>query len=194
MAKWALLVAFLLSGIQSRAQLWQPVKPLSADYLLWSPTRRLRPSDFQMQVRPQNNLNQSFAFFGIQLQGMNLDLLGKGANHMVQNFFQHSASYLNPVDTLHTALELRYMQTEWDIYEVASRRLRQQLRASAKRIILIGKPDPNELFRTAYDEAHKRVVQYADETKYGLFLDKQLEWERQIASELAALTDFATAK
>lgn len=194
MARWALLLVLLLSGFQSPAQLWQPVKPLSADYLLWSPTRRLRPDDFQAKVRPQNNLNQSFAFFGIQMQGLNMDLLGKGANHMVQNFFQHSTSYLNPADTLHIALELRYMQTQWDIYEVASRRLRQQLRASAKRIILLGKPDANELFRTAYDEANKRVIQYADETKYGLFLDKQLEWERQLASELAAMADFATAK
>ncbi|MDO7850372.1 hypothetical protein [Hymenobacter convexus] len=145
-------------------------------------------------MRPQNNLNQSFAFFGIRMQGLNMDLLGKGANHMVQNFFQHSVSYLDPADTLHTALELRYMQTQWDIYEVAARRLRQQLRASAKRIILLGKPDANELFQTAYDEANKRVIQYADETKYGLFLDKQLEWERQLASELTVLADFATAK
>jgi hypothetical protein len=194
MARWALLLLLLVSGFRGQAQLWQPVRPLSADYLLWSPTRRLQPSDFQAKVRPQNNLNQSFAFFGIQMQGLNMELLGRGANHMVQNFFQHSASYLDPADTLHAALELRYMQTQWDIYEVASRRLRQQLRASAKRIILLGKPDANELFRTAYDEANKRVIQYADETKYGLFLDKQQEWERQLASELAALADFATAK
>lgn len=193
MARWALLFMLLLAGFHGRAQLWQPIKPLSTDYLLWSPTHRLAASDFQMKVRRQNNLNQSFAFFGIQMQGSNLDLLGKGANHMVQNFFQHSASYLYSTDSLQVARELSYMQTQWDIYEVASRRLRQQLRTSAKRIILVGKPDANEVFRVAYDEANKRVIQYTDETKYGLFLDKQQEWERRLASELTELSAYATA-
>ena len=83
------------------------------------------------------------------------------------------------------------MQTLWDINEVAARRLRQQLRANAKRIILVGKPDVNDLFRVAYEAANQQQIQYADETKYGLFLDKQEAWEKQLAAELAELSAFA---
>jgi hypothetical protein len=82
------------------------------------------------------------------------------------------------------------LQTLWDIDEVAARQLRQQLRASAKRILLLGKPDMNDLFREAYDAATKRQAQYADETNYGLYVDKQENWERTIAAELAALQPF----
>ncbi|WP_310394457.1 hypothetical protein [Hymenobacter sp.] len=192
--RYALLLLWLLAGFQSSAQFWQPAKVLSADYLLWSPVRRLKAQDFQLKVRPRNNLSQSFASFGVQLSGNNMDLLGKNANHVVQNYVHRPGSYLDPADTLSTSLQLRYLQTEWDIYEIAARRLRQQLRGAATRIILWGKPDASELLRTTFEAASQRVIQYSDETKYGLFLDKQLEWERQIASELAELADFATAK
>ncbi|SFQ75911.1 hypothetical protein [Hymenobacter arizonensis] len=188
-----LVLFLLLAGLPGSAQLWQPVKPLPADYLLWSPTRRLKASDFEMKLRPQNNLNQSLASFGLQMNGSNMDLLSKQANHMVQNYFHRSGSYIDSTDSAEVARHLLYMQTQWDIYEVSARRLRQQLRASAKKIILVGKPDVNDLFRAAHEEGNRRTVQYADETKYGLFLDKQQEWERQLAAELAELAAFATA-
>ncbi|MBD2767158.1 hypothetical protein IC235_04520 [Hymenobacter sp. BT664] len=193
--RWGFFLFLLLSGFGGSAQFWRPVKTLSADYLLWSPTRRLRASDFQLKVRPQNNLSQSFAEFGLEMNGSNMELLGKNANHMVKNYFYRLGSYLDleSGDTLRTASALRYLQTEWDIYEVAARRLRQQLRGAAKKIVLFGKPDVNELFRATHEAASQRIIQYADETKYGLFLDKQQEWERRIASELAELAAFATA-
>lgn len=83
------------------------------------------------------------------------------------------------------------MQTLWDISEVAARRLRQELRAGAKRMLLVGKPDMNDIIRFAYEGANKRQIQYADETKYGRFVDKQEDWKRHLASELAELSAFA---
>ena len=191
-----LLVACLLlfGAGPAAAQLFTTGRTLSADYLQWSPSRRLQAGDFQLRVRPRNNLSTSFASFGIEMNGRVADLLSKRANFVVQNFMHRPSSYLDSTDAHATELQLQYLQTEWDIYEVAARRVRQKLRASAKQIIFWGKPDVNEVFRTACEEANKRVVQYADETNYGLFMDKQQNWEKQLAQELAELATFATAQ
>ena len=176
------------------AQVWMPGKIRPAGYLLWSPTRRLQVRDFQLRVRPQNNLNSSFASLGLEMNGRVADLFSKRANSLVQNVMHRPSSYLDSTDAQVAASHLQYLQTQWDIYEVAARRVRQELRASARKIVFIGKPDVNDVFRTACEEANKRVIQYADETKYGSFVDKQLDWEKQLARELAELADFATAK
>ena len=47
------------------------------------------------------------------------------------------------------------------------------------------------MFRTAFEAANKRQFQYADETKYGLFLDKQAAWEAQLRQELLELAAYA---
>lgn len=182
---FSLLLALALPGGA------QPRKPLPAGYLHWSATRRLQASDFQLRVRTQNNLSPSIGNLGLQMDGRVGDLFGKKANRVVQNLFHSAGSYLDSTDQVGTALQLRYLQTLWDLNEVAARRLRQELRASAKRIILLGKPDINDLFRAAYETTNKRQIQYADETKYGLFLDKQAAWEAQLATELAELAAFA---
>ncbi|GAB3288893.1 hypothetical protein ACFQT0_07925 [Hymenobacter humi] len=183
-----LFVGLFLLGTSGFAQ---PGKPLPPGYLQWSATRRLQARDFQLRMRPQNNLNQSVANLGLQLNGNAYDLLGKNGNRVVQNLFSGSGSYLDSADQSGLELHLRYMQTLWDINEVAARRLRQELRAGAKRIILIGKPDIDEVFRTAFEAANKRQFQYADETKYGLFLDKQAAWEAQLRQELLELAAYA---
>jgi hypothetical protein len=186
--RYLLLCLIFLLHLPSFAQIG---KPLPAGYLQWSATRRLQTSDFQLRIRKQNNLNQSVANLGLEIDGNGYDLLGKKANQVVKNVFNSSGSYLDSADQTAVELQLRYLQTLWDINEVAARRLRQELRAGAKRMILIGKPDINDLIRGAYETANKRQIQYADETKYGLFVDKQMAWEKQLAEELAALAAFA---
>ena len=183
-----LIAGFLLLGFVGLAQ---PGKPLPAGYLPWSATRRLQVSDFRLRLRQQNNLTQSVADLGMEVNGNVYDLMGKRANRVVLNVFNTTGSYLDSADAASIERQLRYLQTQWDINEVAARRLRQELRASAKRILLIGKPDLNDLIRVGYETAHQRQIQYADETKYGLFVDKQETWEKQLAEELAALAAFA---
>ena len=190
-ARWLFLFFLLFAGLPGAAQLWQPVKPLSADYRAWSAPRRLQASDFQLRVRAHNNLAGSVGNFGFLMRGSNLDLLGRKGNEVVQNVLYRAGSYLDSSSQTATALQLRYLQTLWDINEVAARRLRQELRASARRIILWGKPNPNDLIQTAYEAASKRQIQYADETNYGLYVDKQTGWELLINKELAELKDFA---
>ena len=186
--RYLLILCTLLLGNASRAQ---PGKPLPAGYLQWSPTRHLQANDFQLRIRPRNNLNQSVGNLGLQVDGSVYDLFGKRANQVVQNVFNSSGSYLDSTDRPGTELQLRYMQTLWDINEVAARHLRQELRAGAKRMRWVGKPSMDDLIRLAYEAANKRQIQYADETKYGHFVDKQEDWQNQLAKELAELTAFA---
>ena len=186
--RYLLIICTLLLGNASRAQ---PGKPLPAGYLQWSPTRHLQANDFQLRIRPRNNLNQSVGNLGLQVDGNVYDLFGKRANQVVQNVFNSSGSYLDSTDRPGTELQLRYMQTLWDINEVAARHLRQELRAGAKRMLWVGKPSMDDLIRLAYEAANKRQIQYADETKYGPFVDKQEDWQNQLAKELAELTAFA---
>ena len=186
--RYLLVCCMLLLGYSSCAQL---EKPLPASYLQWSSTRYLQASDFQLRIRPRNNLNQSVGNLGMQVDGNVYDLFGKRANQVVQNVFDTSGSYLDSTDRPGTELQLRYMQTLWDINEVAARRLRQELRASAKRMLWVGKPSMDDLIRLAYEAANKRQIQYADETKYGHFVDKQEDWQKQLAKELAELAAFA---
>ncbi|WP_460555040.1 hypothetical protein [Hymenobacter daeguensis] len=177
--------------LQSLVGFAQVGKPLPAGYLQWSATRHLQASDFKLRIRPQNNLSQSVANLGLEVNGNVYDLLGKKANQVVKNVFNRSGSYLDSADQTAVALQLRYLQTLWDINEVAARRLRRELKANARRMVLIGRPDLNDLIRSAYETAHERQIQYADETKYGLFVDKQAAWEKQLTEELAALAAFA---
>jgi hypothetical protein len=186
--RYIILLRLLVLAGSAHAQLG---KPLPADYLQWSASKRLQVSDFKLKMRKDNNLNQSFGHFGLQMNGRVGDLLGNRGNLMVQNVFYRAGSYMDSTSQLGLELQLRYLQTLWNIDEVAARQLRQQLRASAKRILLLGKPDMNDLFREAYEAATKRQAQYADETNYGLYVDKQENWERTIAAELAALQPFA---
>ena len=118
-------------------------------------------------------------------------MLGKKANQVVQNPFNTKGSYLDSTNQQGIDLQIRYLQTQWDIHEVAARRLRRELRANAKRMLLVGKPSMDDLIRVAYEKLNERQVQYADETKYGLFVDKQEAWEKQLATELAELAAFA---
>jgi hypothetical protein len=185
------LFVFCLLLLQNIIGFAQVGKPLPAGYLQWSATRHLQASDFKLRIRKQNNLSQSVANLGLEVNGNVYDLLGKKANQVVKNVFNSSGSYLDSADQTAVDLQLRYLQTLWDINEVAARRLRQELKAGAKRMILIGKPDINDLIRVAYETAHERQIQYADETKYGLFVDKQAAWEKQLADELTALAAFA---
>lgn len=186
--RYIIFVCLLALGCQASAQVGKPLPP---DYIQWSAAKRLQIADFQLRIRKQNNLKQSFGNFGLQMNGRVADLFGKKGNQVVQNVFYRAGSYLDSTSQLEIELQIRYLQTLWDINEVVARQLRQQLRASAKRIVLIGKPDVNDLFREAYEAAAKRQAQYADETNYGLFVDKQENWERAIAAELAALQIFA---
>ena len=104
LVRYSLFFLLLLLGFRGFAQ---PGKPLPPGYLQWSATRRLQASDFQLRVRPQNNLNQGVGNLGIEINRGITDLFGKSANRTVQNLFQRTGSYLDSTDRLGTACQIR---------------------------------------------------------------------------------------
>lgn len=71
---------------------------MPAGYLQWSATRRLQAGDFQLRLRPRNNLNQSVGDLGLQINENVYDLFGKRAHRVVQNVFNSFGSYLDSTD------------------------------------------------------------------------------------------------
>jgi hypothetical protein len=158
-----------------------------ADYLNWSATRRLTAADFQMKPQSSQNLNGSMAMFSYSLDGNIGQLLGKRANDIVRARMLRTASWL---DTATATQQLRYQQTLFDIEELYTRRFRQQARANARRILLVGKPDINALLDAEMKAAQLRQATYAEETNYGVIPEKQAAWEQQIFAELQQLQDY----
>ena len=61
-------------------------------------------------------------------------------------------------------------------------------------MLLIGKPTMDELAKELLKEAELRQVQYADETNYARFLEKQAEWARKIQQELQELQAYQVSE
>jgi hypothetical protein len=174
------LLLWLLTIVPTHAQRAAP----DADYLNWSATRRLTAADFRMKPQSSQNLNGSMAMFSYSLDGSVGQLLGKKANDIVRARMLRTASWL---DTTTAAQQLRYQQTLFDIEELYVRRFRQQARANARRILLVGKPDLNTLLDAEMKYAQLRQAGYAEATNYGTIPEKQAAWEQQILAELQAL-------
>jgi len=154
------------------------------DYLNWSATRRLTAADFQMKPQSSQNLNGSLAMFSYSLDGSVGQLLGKKANGIVWARMLRTASWM---DVATAEQQLRYQQTLFDIEELYIRRFRQQARANARRILLVGKPDINTLLDAEMKAAQLRQASYAEETNYGTIPEKQAAWQQQILVELQEL-------
>ena len=157
------------------------------DYLLWSATRRLTAADFQMPLKPHVNLRGSSAAFGFGMHGSPYDLLSKRGNNIVVNRMLRTASWLDTNNPDQVAPQVLFQQTLFDIQEIYVRRFRQQARANAKKIVLIGKPDVNELMEEQLKACQQRQAEYAEATDYGSLLGTQAVWESQIQKELQEL-------
>ncbi|KAA9333169.1 hypothetical protein F0P96_09320 [Hymenobacter busanensis] len=169
-------------------------KRLDSDYAYWSATRRLQLSDFGLQVKPGNYLNGSNAMFGFEMHGNVYDLFGKQANNVIRNRMLRTASWVDTTSRTDVAAQIRFHQTLFDIQEVYCRRLRQQIRASATKILLFGKPDINELFNEQMKDSQQRQALYVNETNYGTLSVEQATWEKQIMLELQNLQAFQASE
>ncbi|HEX8425599.1 hypothetical protein [Hymenobacter sp.] len=158
-----------------------------ADYLQWSATRRLTAADFQMPLKPHNNLKGSNAAFSFSMDGRIYDLFSKHSNDIVFNQMLRSASWVDTNNPADVAQQVLFQQTLFDIQEIYVRRFRQQARAGAKKMLLIGKPDINELLNELMKASQVRQAEYADETDYGTLPGTQAVWEAKIQEELQAL-------
>ncbi|TGE15284.1 hypothetical protein [Hymenobacter elongatus] len=183
------LLGLLLLAVPARAQ----NAPADTDFLPWSATRRLTAADFRMQLRANTNMRGSSASFVLGMDGNAYDLLGKRGNNAVYNRMFRPASWLDTTEVAEVSRSICYQQTLFDIQEIYVRRLRQEARANARKIILIGKPNLTELSARHVKEAQQRQVDYTEETAYGTISQPQAVWEQQILTELQARHAFQTA-
>ncbi|TGE27563.1 hypothetical protein [Hymenobacter metallicola] len=182
-----LLTSIALAAPAARAQ---QVANADADFLEWSATRRITAADFQLKLQPHSNLRGSNASLHCSLNGPVFELLGKGGNKIFHNQMLRSASWLDTTNRADIPQQIRFQQTLFDIQEIYLRRLRQQARASARKMVLLGKPDINELLAGQMKECQLRQVRYTEETNYATLPDKQAAWEQQIRAELQELQAF----
>ncbi|SHI36394.1 hypothetical protein SAMN02745146_0655 [Hymenobacter daecheongensis DSM 21074] len=184
------LLLFLLLALVTLPAQAQLTAAATADYLPWSATRRLTAADFRLALRANTNMRGSSAVFQFGMEGNAYDLLGKRGNAVVHNNMFRSASWLDTTEVSEVSRSLRYQQTLFDIQEIYARRLRQQGRANAWKIIMVGKPDLQELSAQLLKEDQQRQVKYTEETAYGTIEQAQEAWERQILKELQELQAF----
>ena len=185
----AFLVLFLLwvgTGVGSAQS---SASATDSDYLAWSATRRITPADFRLQHKSSSGMQGSIADFLLDVDGHVIDLLGKRGNAIIRNRMLRSASWLDTTASSAPA-NIRYQQTLFDLHEIYTRKLRQQARASAKKMLLVGKPTLTDLMEGLMKELEQRKLQYTDDTNFGLLPDKQAAWEQTIRQELAALAAY----
>ncbi|UOQ66409.1 hypothetical protein [Hymenobacter volaticus] len=178
------LIWSALSGFSACAQV---STTSDTEYLRWSATRRLCAADFQMPLKPHNNLKGSNAAFSFSMDGHTYDLLGKRSNDIIVNQMLRTASWIDTNNPAAIEQQILFHQTLFDIQEIYVRRLRQQARAGVKKMILIGKPDINDLVNQQMKASQIRQAEYAEETDYGTLPGTQAVWEAKIQQELQAL-------
>lgn len=163
------------------------------DYLPWSATHRLTVKDFRLGLKQQTALRGSTGIYGLEVDGNIYDLLGKRSNQIVRNRMLCTASWIDTTDQANIAQSLLYQQTLFDISEIYARQLRQKVRASAKRMFLIGKPDIKDLMTEVMKASERRQVEYTEDTIYATLPEEQAAWEQKIRAELQALDAYKVA-
>ncbi|MCB2406616.1 hypothetical protein [Hymenobacter lucidus] len=184
---------FVLAGVWLFVTpgLAQKTAASDSDYLDWSATRRITAADFQLKLRPNSNLRGSNAMYHFGMEGHMFELLGKTGHNSIRNQLLRSASWLDTTNRADVSQQIRFQQTLFDIQEIYIRRMRQQVRANATKILLFGKPDVNELMTAQMKECQQRQVSCTEETNYAALPEKQVSWEQQILVELQELQAFA---
>jgi hypothetical protein len=129
--KKLVLIILILTSFTTFAQTFLK----NPDYVLWSETRKLQVSDFQLR-RTQNQGNVPVYLYlavGFEFKS-SFELVGKKANQRIYNYMQKSVSW---IDTTDIALEflLKVAQTEFDIQEIYTRKMRKFIRENRNKII-----------------------------------------------------------
>jgi hypothetical protein len=160
---------------------------ISQDNLQWSATHKLTLDDFSIKTK-SNETTSSFAQFSVDYQVSGFDFLTKNFNKKVHNYIIKTASWIDT--TTNITQSLLYQQTLFDICEIYTRQFRKALRENRKKIAN-GTEIAKELNNKVMTDFSKRRIDYDRETKFGIDLTKQKEWEMQIQKELLELNDFA---
>lgn len=96
-----------------------------------------------------------------------------------------------PADTLNSSRVLRHEQTHFDLAEVYARRLRRRFGGISRPCAQTDADLKSVAAEVVREEASAQRL-YDAETDHSLITQRQADWERQVASQLAALNRYAS--
>lgn len=182
---FSLLMPLLLAALAAPAASSQPAKPVKAEPIPWSATRRLTAADFL--GRPNSALAASTAS-DIKATVGCLDFVFNGS---AQATFDPNNSWIRDPRHVTEAL-LRHEQLHFDITEIYARKMRQKM-VAFKQTADCGKLQPafNNLTKPVYAEWSREEARYDQQTNHGLNAAQQAAWEQQVQLKLEQLKEFA---
>jgi hypothetical protein len=181
----SLLMPLLLALSGQASTTSQPAKPVKAEPIPWSATRRLTAADFL--GRPNSALAASTSS-DIKATVGCLDFVFNGS---AQATFDPNTSWIRDPKHVTEAL-LRHEQLHFDITEIYARKLRQKM-VTFKQTADCGKLQPafNNLTKGVYAEWGREEARYDQQSNHGLNVAQQAAWEQQVQQKLDQLKEFA---
>lgn len=152
--------------------------------LEWSETKKLTLEDFK--GAPPDPSTEQTMFVNL---GQDLDLNKEKINHLktfnaqVTNYFSQDSSWIDRTDPA----RLRYVITHFDLNEWMVRALRKRLNEN-RELVLRG--EHQAILDEVNVEFEKLKLAYDNESNYGNNPIGQMNWEKRISEQLAALADY----
>lgn len=105
----------------------------------------------------------------------------------INEFEKHSSWFTTTSDAL-----LKHEQIHFDISEIAVRKMRKKFARYKLTQLKVLNKDVNDAFSAAVQERSRLNHAYDNETHHGLIETEQKKWEKDIATELESLKEFAS--
>jgi len=146
----------------------------------WDPEHRLRWSDFKAQP-PKNTSVAAITASGIAYRFSAMESRGKmEVDCSIDTFFYPESSWYRP-DAANEII-LSHEQLHFDISELFARKMRERVeRYSFSSNV---KTEMNRIYEQILREMRAFQKRYDEETNFSREVEKQLEWNKLIASEL----------
>jgi hypothetical protein len=154
----------------------------SNDTIHWSESRKLEWKDFTGKAEGKEGmLSQAIMIMNAKFHK------GFKATTSVEVIFDRKSSFVSTEGK--NAQQLKYFQTMFDLYEVESRKLRKEFKATKFGL------DPDKVFQEKYNAALKvlseRADQYMEETATGSEPEEVAKWSKILKAELKELEIFS---
>jgi len=150
----------------------------------WSSDYKLKPEDFK-GMAPNTGTQTVYLNSLIEYGFVNYQLLFSNLNSNVTCSFLPSASWLDKGDN--SGPLLRYAQVNWNLYELAARKLRKLF---IENRMTLNANKMTEYHNQAMTDVAAIQSQYSKETEFGSIEDKQVEWEQKVQVLLSEYADF----
>ncbi len=155
----------------------------------WSATRKLTAADFKgVPDKEEAEITAAATYCGITFE-TNRVTLYKNPKFFVSCVFDCYQSWMKS-EYKDNKEVLEHEQTHFDLGEVYTRKLLQALQNEGMTMFDLEKKS-TEIYQRIFDEYKKRQEQYDNETVHGTIKEKQTEWNKKVAAELAALAAYS---